>query len=282
MNDFSIQILLSAALKSGHVTRLEAELLLAHVLGVSRSYLRAWPEKTVAEKQQEAFEALVSRCSNGEPIAYLIGHKEFWSLPLVVSNAVLIPRPETECLVELVLKTFNPDLQNICALDLGTGSGAIALALAVERPHWKIIGVDRSLAALEIARHNASSHQITNVEWRESNWFSSFKDEKDKPRFNIIVSNPPYLAPHDSHLESSLRYEPQEALISGPDGLADLKKIISEASEYLASKAWLFLEHAFDQGAVVRETLEVAGFSGVKTYQDLANLSRITVGQRPE
>ncbi len=280
MNELPISFLLSVALKSCHVTRLEAELLLAHVLGVSRSYLRAWPEKTVAEKQKEAFETLISRRSNGEPVAYLIGHKEFWSLPLVVSNAVLIPRPETECLVELVLKTFSHDLHNICALDLGTGSGAIALALAVERPSWKIIGVDRSLTALEIARRNANTHQIANVEWRESNWFSCFKDERDKPRFDVIVSNPPYLAPNDRHLESLLRYEPKEALISWPDGLADLKKIISEASEYLAPKAWLFLEHAFDQGVIVRKVLKLAGFSSIKTYQDLANLSRVTVGQK--
>ncbi|HQZ87541.1 MAG TPA: peptide chain release factor N(5)-glutamine methyltransferase [Gammaproteobacteria bacterium] len=282
----SIHSILSIALKSSNLTSLEAEVLLAHVLSVSRVYLRAWHEKTVTEQQKQAFESLVSRRYAGEPLAYLVGAKEFWSLPLVISKSVLIPRPETECLVELVLNNTgckdraSVPVQGIRALDLGTGSGAIALALAVERPHWKIIGVDRSLAALEIATLNAKNNQIDNVEFIKSDWFSCF--EVDKTRFDIIVGNPPYIHPNDSHLEGDIRYEPKEALISFPDGLQDLKKIILEAPKYLVSKGWLFLEHGFDQGVFVKKSMELAGFTDVKTYKDVADLSRVTVGRRVE
>lgn len=254
------------------ISRQEAEILLAHVLGVSRSHLRAWPEKTITVQQKQAFESLASRRVAGEPIAYLIGTKEFWSLPLVVSKDVLIPRPETECLIELVLNQKHPHKSNLRVLDLGTGSGAIALALASERPAWKIIGVDRSTAALEIARLNAKNNRITNVEFIESDWFSCF--EMDKTAFDIIVGNPPYICPNDIHLEGEIRYEPEAALVSMPDGLTDLKKIMQEAPQYLVSNGWLFLEHGFDQGAFLKNAMELAGFSEVKTYQDLAGLDR--------
>ncbi len=264
------------------MSRLETELLLAHVLGVSRSHLCAWPQKVLTQQQRQAFESLLARRCAGEPLAYLIGTKEFWSLPLVVSESVLIPRPETECLVELVLKHIDcKDCTGVPALrvlDLGTGSGAIALALAVERPAWKIIGIDKSAAALEIAMLNAKRNQISNVEFKQSDWFSGF--EADKTTFDIIVGNPPYIHPNDKHLEDDIRYEPKEALISLPDGLQDLKKIIIEAPQYLASKAWLFLEHGFDQGTVVNKNMRLAGFRAVKTYKDLAGLSRVTVGRK--
>ncbi|HXH54599.1 MAG TPA: peptide chain release factor N(5)-glutamine methyltransferase [Gammaproteobacteria bacterium] len=275
---FSIQSILSLALKSGNLTSLEAEVLLAHVLIVARSYLRAWHEKTMTEQQKQAFESLVSRRCVGEPLAYLIGRKEFWSLPLVVSNSVLIPRPETECLVELVLNKFNNASGSLSVLDLGTGSGAIALALGVERPRWKIIGIDRSIAALEIAELNAKNNGISNVEFMQSDWFMCF--ESGKTRFDIIVGNPPYIHPTDSHLEGEIRYEPKEALISLPDGLQDLKKIIRETSDYLAPQGWLFVEHGFDQDVFVRKTMELADFSDVQTYKDLADINRVTVGRK--
>lgn len=281
----SIQSILSLAVKSSNLTSLEAELLLGHVLGVSRSYLRAWHEKSLTEQQKQAFESLVSRRCVGEPLAYLVGTKEFWSLPLVVSKSVLIPRPETECLVELVLnntgcrdRTSLPP-EGIRVLDLGTGSGAIALALAIERPQWKIIGIDRSNAALEIAVLNAKNNRIGNVQFMQSDWFSCF--EADKTRFDIIVGNPPYIHPNDNHLEGDIRYEPKEALISLPDGLQDLKKIILEAPEYLVSKGWLFLEHGFDQAVFVRNSMDVVGFRDVQTYKDLAGLDRTTIGRKP-
>lgn len=274
----SIHSILSLALKSSNLTPLEAEVLLAHVLGVSRTYLRAWREKTVTEQQKQAFESLVSRRCVGEPLAYLMGTKEFWSLPLVVSKSVLIPRSETECLVELVLNKFAEASDSLRVLDLGTGSGAIALALAVERPQWKVVGVDRSMAALEIAVLNAKNNRIGNVEFMQSDWFSCV--EADKTKFDIVVGNPPYIHPNDIHLEGDIRYEPKEALISLPDGLQDLKKIIMEAPEYLVSKGWLFLEHGFDQDVFVKKSMELAGFSDVQTYKDLADLSRVTVGRK--
>jgi release factor glutamine methyltransferase len=287
MKGNSIQQALSWRLPRSAPTALEAEVLLAHVLGVSRSYLRTWPDKIITEQQREAFESFASRRSAGEPLAYLIGSKEFWSLPLVVSENVLIPRPETECLVELVLNNIGcrgcPSVpaQGMRVLDLGTGSGAIALALAVERPAWHITGVDRSFAALEIAALNAKNNLITNVEFIQSDWFSCFEAMDSKQMaFDGIVGNPPYIHPNDIHLEGDIRYEPQEALISLPDGLQDLKKIIKEAPRYLTSKGWLFLEHGFDQGVFVKKTMESGCFTAVETYKDLTGLNRVTLGRK--
>lgn len=262
------------------VTSLEVELLLAHVLGVSRTRLQTWSEKIhsqLSEQQKESFYELLSRRSAGEPLAYLTGTKEFWSLPLIVSKDVLIPRPETECLVELVLCKVNLRYKKMRVLDLGTGSGAIALALAVERPEWQIIGVDRSREALEIAALNAKNLAISNVEWIQSDWFSHFV--LGESVFDLIVGNPPYINPNDVHLKGDIRFEPKEALVSSPDGLQDLQKIIHKAPDYLVSKGWLFLEHGFDQGTFVKKAMESAGFMDVQTHQDLARLDRITLGQ---
>jgi len=282
MKGNSIQGILSIALSARVLTPLDVELLLAHVLGVSRTYLHTWHEKIITEQQKEAFESLVARRTAGEPVAYLIGSKEFWSLPLVVSKAVLIPRPETECVVALVLDKVNKASGNLRVLDLGTGSGAIALALAIERPLWNITAVDRSRAALEIAVLNAKNNLITNVEFIQSDWFSCFEAMGPKKiAFDIIVGNPPYISPNDIHLAGEIRYEPQEALISLPDGLQDLKKITREAPPYLVSKGWLFLEHGFDQSVFVKKTMESAGFTEIQTYKDLADLNRVTFGRKP-
>lgn len=260
------------------LTSLDAEVLLAHVLGVSRAYLRTWPEKILTEQQKHIFESLLLRCQAGEPLAYLTGTKEFWSLPLIVSKDVLIPRPETECLVQLVLDKVN-NRQSIRVLDLGTGSGAIALALAVERPQWQITGVDRSIAALKIAALNAKNLAICNVEFIHSDWFSRFVS--GEMVFDVVVGNPPYINPNDIHLNGDIRFEPKEALISTPDGLQDLQKIILEAPHYLVSKGCLFLEHGFDQGDTIKKSMTSRGFIEVLTYKDLSLLERVTLGRKP-
>lgn len=258
--------------------QLEVSVLLAHVLSVNRSHLYAWPQQTVTTVQKQEFEALIFRRRLGEPIAYLTGYKEFWSLPFKVSKAVLIPRSETELVVECALNCISSIDQNVRVLDLGTGSGAIALALASERPHWKITAVDKQEAALAVAKENAKNLAITNVEFYLSDWFSHFLPE-DKP-FNIVVSNPPYIAPHDIHLRyGDSRYEPKEALIAKENGLDDLKKIISHAKRYLVPGGWLILEHGFKQASDLQAWMQIWHFDQIKTVQDLAGLDRVTMGQ---
>lgn len=259
-------------------TPLELELLLAHVLEVPRSYLHAWPENRVQKSQVQNFESLAMRRLQGEPMAYLLGTREFWSLPLKVSPEVLIPRPETELLVERVLAQGN-STQSSEILDLGTGSGAIAIAIAKERPHWRLVAVDKSAAALSIAIFNAQHLGIENIEFYASDWFSYFENRQRK--FNIIVGNPPYINPQDPHLkQGDLRYEPQAALISEDQGLADLKYIISEAEKYLLPMGWLILEHGFEQGAELRKLMKTKGFQQIQGFQDLAYLDRISMGAR--
>ncbi len=259
--------------------RLEAEVLLAHTLGVSREYLYTRPLQSIKGSEKRQFEDLITRRFQGEPIAYLIGCKEFWSLPLMVSNEVLIPRPETELLVEQALECLSKDRQGIRVLDLGTGSGAIALALAVERPDWQIVAVDKKEAALNIARKNAKNLAVTNVEFYQSDWFNYFGD--DHLHFDIIVSNPPYIASYDVHLErGDCRYEPKEALIAGEKGLQELKFIIFHAINYLAPKGWLILEHGFDQALALKDWMQFCHFKEVKSFQDLAGLDRVVMGHQ--
>lgn len=295
--------------------RLDKEILLAYVLNVPRTYLHAWPERTVTEAEKAQFNALVKRRLQGEPLAYIVGYKEFWSLNFKVTKDVLIPRPETEILVQTVLDFFpfpdpnsNPNLDlnanlysteskvdNIQILELGTGSGAIAIALGSMRANWEIVAVDKSYAALTIAKQNAENLQVNNVKFLQSDWFSFLEEKASPNKFHAIVANPPYLSPDDPHLiynngvyeedgdaAASISFEPREALVSEPDGLGAYRVIIPNAFKYLASKAWLFLEHGYDQGPAITDLMRIHGYIDIETRRDLAGLERVTIGRKAE
>lgn len=251
--------------------RLEAELLLAHILGTSRTRLKSHPEEARAPSERERYLALIARRAAGEPAAYLTGTKEFWSLRLAVSPAVLIPRPETELLVERAL-ALHPQPHGTVA-DLGTGSGAIAVALACERPGWRIVATDASAAALAIARGNAAAAGAGNIEFLEGSWFAPLTGR----RFHLIVSNPPYIARDDPLLaRPPLTFEPPAALTSGADALAALREIIRGAPPHLERGGWLLLEHGATQAADVARELVVRGFTHVRSHRDLAGHERAT------
>lgn len=270
----AVRQLVSTATDSHH--KLEAEILLGHTLKVNRAYLLTWPEKPLTDAQTTAFFALIQRRQAGEPIAYLLGYKEFWGLELQVSPATLIPRADTETLVEMALeKLAHHPAPRI--LDMGTGSGAIALAIASERPDADITAIDASPAALAIAQANGHRHQLK-VNWLHSDWFSALEN----PRFDCIVSNPPYIEQHDAHLaQGDVRFEPASALSSGADGLDDLRHIISQAPNYLNKQAWLLVEHGYNQADAVRPLFRQAGFQSVASQVDLAGHPRVSYGQRP-
>ncbi len=254
--------------------RLDAELLLAHVLGKPRSHLRAHPEAVPGVAAAETFARLVAARLSGEPIAHLTSEREFWSLPLKVSSATLIPRSETELLVELALARVSPDAV-LDILDLGTGSGAIALALTHERPRARLTAVDQSTAALQVARENAGRLGLKGLEFLEGIWFEPVAGR----RFQLIVSNPPYIRDGDPHLaQGDLRFEPKQALAAGPDGLDALRHIIQRAPLYMHPGAGLILEHGHDQGEAVRRLLEARGFVRVATHRDLAGHERVSTG----
>ena len=262
-------------LNATDVPQLEAEILLMHVLQVTRSYLHTWPERVLDDAQEKIFSAFVARRVQGEPVAYLTGHREFWSLDLVVTPDVLIPRPETELLVELVLKKVSGAKALIA--DLGTGSGAIALALAQEKPHWQIHAVDVSRAALAIARYNAARLHLERVVFHEGSWCSALPPI----RFDAIVSNPPYIAEDDEHLHrGDLRFEPKSALVSGEQGLQDARQIIFDARQYLKPGGFLLLEHGLTQGDAVTTLFEKAGYTLITRHTDLSGLDRVTIATR--
>lgn len=257
--------------------RLDAEILLAAALDRPRGYLHAWPERIPEPCQADRFAAWLERRLTGEPVAYILGRREFWSLELEVTLATLIPRPETEWLVELALARLPRD-QAVTIADLGTGSGAIALALTVERPLARIVATDHSPAALAVARRNARRFGIANVEFREGNWCAPLAAE----RFALIAANPPYVAVTDARWrQGELRFEPAEALVAGEDGLDALRVIIAEAPTHLLPGGWLVLEHGYDQGRMVPALLRERGFVEVTDHRDGAGLSRIGCGRWP-
>lgn len=258
--------------------RLEAELLLAHLLQQPRTHLLAWPEKTVAPDLQKRFERLLQRRQAGEPLAYLTGSREFWSLSFTVTPATLIPRPETELLVERALRLIPANAAWDIA-DLGTGCGAIAASIASERPGCRLLATDRSAEALLVARKNFQRLGLSNVRCASGDWCQALPAET---AFELIVGNPPYIAEDDPHLQSGgLPWEPTSALKAGHQGLSDLRRIIGGAPQHLRSGGWLLLEHGLQQGARVRQLMRDAGYLEVATHRDLAARERLTEGRRP-
>lgn len=262
---------------SERISRHEAEPLLLHVLGRDRAWLFMHGQEPIAGEVADRFGTLVARREAGEPVAYLIGKRGFWTLDLQVTPATLIPRPETELLVELALERI-PSGQPVNIADLGTGSGAIALAIASERPQASVVATDLSAAALEVARGNATANGVENVEFRQGDWFAPLMGE----RFWLIASNPPYIAESDAHLgQGDLRFEPPGALSSGDDGLDAIREIVTSAPRYLLADGWLLLEHGWDQGEAVRALLTQAGFEETATIQDLEQRDRVSLGRWP-
>ena len=277
--DASVATLLQTAgtrlAETSTTPQLDAECLLAHVLQTQRSHLFAHPEQRVARNSLRWFARLVGARSKGRPVAYLTGEREFWSLRLKVNPDTLIPRPETELLVEQSLGLV-PLSAHWNLLDLGTGCGAIALALAKERPHCRITATDISRSALAVARGNAAALNIANVEFLQGEWFASLPGR----RYHLIVSNPPYVPDGDLHLHAGdLRFEPPRALIGGADGLMMIREIVPQAPAHLDSGGVLLLEHGYDQAARVRALMSAAGFNGIRTYRDLAGTERVSVGR---
>lgn len=255
--------------------RLDAELLLAAALKRPRSYLHAWAERIPELESSARFDAWLNRRRTGEPVAYILGWREFWSLELEVTPDTLIPRPETELLVELALERLPEDHQAMVA-DLGTGSGAIALAVALERPQARIVATDQSLATLIVARRNARRLNIASVEFRQGDWCAPLAGE----RFDLIVANPPYIAAADPCWQAGeLRFEPSMALIAGEDGLDALRAIIAAAPDHLKPDGWLLLEHGYNQGEAAPALLQERGFVEVSDHQDAAGLSRSSCGR---
>lgn len=255
--------------------RLDIEVLLAHVLGRPRTWLYTWPEYELSASEQAEFEALFARRAAGEPVAHLTGEREFWSLPLKVNASTLIPRPDTELLVETALELCPQ--ASLTALDLGTGTGAIALALASERPGWRLVAAEKSREALALAEQNRSALGFDNVRLIESDWFAQVPPQP----FDLIVSNPPYIDAADPHLNrGDVRFEPHSALVAEREGLADIETIATESAAYLAAGGWLIVEHGWQQAAQVRELFAAAGLQNIASRRDYAGWERITLGQK--
>ncbi len=256
--------------------KMDAEVLLAHILECGRSYLRANADAILDGEALERFEEMVARRLAGEPIAYLLGEREFWSMALAVTPQVLIPRPDTETLVHAALEVTADNDDSLAVADLGTGCGAIAIALAAERPEWRVLATDIHEHALEIARSNAHRLGIHNIGFRHGDWLHALPEEE----FDLIVSNPPYIREDDEHLmQGDVRFEPRDALAAGPEGLDALRAIIFSAGTHLKPGGWLLLEHGFDQSPAVSELLEKARFTDITHWRDLGGHVRVTGGR---
>lgn len=252
--------------------KLDCKILLAFILDKETSYLLTWPEKKLTEVQFQAFMVLFNRRLKGEPIAYIIQEREFWSLPFYVSPATLIPRPDTELLVEHILARHQQN--TLTCLDLGTGTGAIALALASEQPNWHIDAVDFSNEAIVLAQKNSQRLQLAQVNIYQSDWFSTIEQDK---KFNIIVSNPPYIDENDEHLsEGDVRFEPLSALVASDNGYSDIKHIAKNALTFLENQGALYFEHGFEQAKEVRDILKQYGYNDIETLQDYSGNDRVT------
>ena len=253
----------------------DASTLLCHVLGCSPSHLIAWPDKELSQQQAVQFSDILQQRNTGTPVAYITGEREFWSLPLNVTRDVLIPRPETETLVEFVLEKFS-DKTALSVADLGTGSGAIACALAVEHPRWNITATDASGEALRIAQLNASAHKLENIHFLHGQWFEPLAALD----FDLIISNPPYVAIDDPHLiEGDVRFEPEAALISGEQGMDAIAQLTRQAGNYLRTSGWLIVEHGYDQQQVVYHCFKHGGYEDIVQLSDLAGQPRVTAGR---
>lgn len=265
---FALQHIASAS------ARLDAELLLLAVIKQSRVYLYSHSEASLSGQQLAEYGGLIERRCAGEPVAHILGYREFWSLPFKVTAATLIPRPETEKLVELALELALPEQAEV--LDLGSGTGAIACALAAEKNQWSILATEKSDDALGILKQNVRNLVLHNVAIQQSDWFQALAQQ----RFELIVSNPPYVASDDAHLErGDLRFEPRSALVSGSDGLADIRHIVGNSGKHLKSGGWLLIEHGYNQGGAVSSLMTKAGFAGVRLCQDYCGHDRVTLGQ---
>ena len=253
--------------------KLDTEILICFVINKERSFLLTWPEKQLSQEQAKHFIELMLRRVAGEPIAYIVNLREFWSLPFQVSPATLIPRPDTEVLVEQVLSQHVNE--NLTCLDLGTGTGAIALALASEKPQWIIEAIDFNHDAVELAKRNAKNLNLSHVDIYQSDWFENVSVNKS---FDIIVSNPPYIDENDHHLsEGDVRYEPKTALVAADSGLADIKVIANQARKFLNAGGFLYIEHGFEQSLAVKQILADFAYSEIETIKDYSNNDRITL-----
>lgn len=254
--------------------KLDAKVLLCHVLDCQMVYLHTWPEKELEGSQVEHFQGLVKQRVAGQPIAYIVGYREFWSLKLKVSEHTLIPRPDTEILVGIALQLPLPSAARV--LDLGTGTGAIALALASEQASWRIAGLDKHPGAVALARENAVSLNLQQVNFLQSDWFSALEQQS----FDLIISNPPYVETDSPYLhQGDVRFEPDSALTSGQDGLDDIRQIICNSRDYLAEQGWLMLEHGYQQAESIQSLFAQAGYTAVTTHNDLNNLARVTLAK---
>lgn len=257
--------------------RLDAEVLLAHVLNKPRSHLHAWPESELGEEQALRFGDFVAQRAEGWPVAYLTGRREFWSLDLGITTDTLIPRPETELLVEQALVLL-PAHKKMQVADLGTGSGAIAIALAQERKSWMLCALDRSIACTRIAQLNARRLGVHNISFVNASWCDALANAS----LDAMVSNPPYVSDQDPHLQQGdVRYEPITALTSGVDGLNDIRKLVTDAPRILKASGWILIEHGVDQSKTIRNLLNIKGFINIKTLRDLAGLERVSYAQKP-